>query len=142
MYGDDDWIEAHIETFAAFAKEHDNPPEYQNPEIGHIDTSDTDEIRQALKDRGYEGDVLDDFLTELESEEKDEMIAENESKPIELETVDTEMTADTTASLEETNVDTEEPEESKWTHVLAWGVTIFFLIAFALGCIWQKRRKQ
>ncbi len=46
--GNDTWVEEHINTLIDFAKEHDNPTEYENPYVDAIDSSDTDEIRKAL----------------------------------------------------------------------------------------------
>lgn len=136
VLGNTDWVDMHIDNLISYAKEHDTPMEYVNTGMNEIDTTDADELREAFAEIGYESDLLDEFLTELEKEETESQTSESkEDAP--LIALDTEIVEDT---MIEADVDTEE-NTNTIGNVFAWAVTIFFFIVFILGCIWQRQRK-
>lgn len=144
--GDDAWIKEHLNSLIEFAKEHDAPDMYVNQDVSEIDTSDIDELRQALQDTGHNSDLLDEFLDELASEE----VEENDVTPSRdagLQAIAPDENQVESIVSEQTDIADDqnvEPEEvpKKYATILSWAVTIFFLTVFMLGCIWQRKRKQ
>lgn len=140
ILGNDAWVDEHIDNLITYAKEHDNPTEYTNPNADTIDTSDVNELRQALKDSGYDSDLLEDFLNELEAEEN-QMQAETE------ESVEYTPIMNAVSELEDTQ-EKENPdvsitdEEPNRLNIVAWIITVLVLGLFIAGCIWQRKKRE
>lgn len=142
--GSEDWNKTHLENLISYAKEHDTPSTY-TPDTSTIDTSDVDALRAALSENGYEGDLLDDFLDELEKEEE---LLQTEATETSTKETDVINTANSSESSEiETEEDFQAPtpiqqeEEKTGNNILAWIITVAFFIVFGTGCIWQKKKK-
>lgn len=130
------WIDSNLPVLVDFAKEHDNPKGYA-PSENEEKLSDADEIRQALRDAGYENELLDEFLTELEKEEQSDR--------------DTEAVAGSgreeiqpAPALEETGepAEKEEISDGKDAGLHAWILTAAFMGLFAAGLYWQRGKRK